>query len=149
MGLVGRDDELAYLDAIAMRARGGSVEIVAVDGEAGIGKTSLSRAWADRRAVAGDTVLMASCGQLDRAMPLDALLTALSALLRRLGPEVTADVLAGDGAMLAPLLGISPGPRPLPMLADSMLGPAVLYTALARVLGRLAERSSLRRDRGA
>jgi tetratricopeptide (TPR) repeat protein len=143
MGLVGRDGELAYLDAIAMRARGGSVEIVAVDGEAGIGKTSLSRAWADRRAVAGDTVLMASCGRLDRAMPLDALLTALAALLRRLGPEVTADVLAADVAILAPLLGSAPGPRPLPTLADSMLGPAVLYTALARVLGRLAERAPL------
>ena len=50
MGLVGRDDELAYLDAIAARARGGSVEVVVVDGEAGIGKTALLRTWADRRA---------------------------------------------------------------------------------------------------
>ena len=33
--------------------------------------------------------------------------------------------------------------QPLPVLADSMLGPAVLYGALARVLGRLAERGPL------
>ena len=81
-GLVGRDDELAYLEAITTRARGGAAQVVVVDGEAGIGKTTLLRAWADRRTAAGDTVLMASCGPLDRSLPLDALLTALAALLR-------------------------------------------------------------------
>jgi DNA-binding SARP family transcriptional activator len=143
MGLVGRDDELAYLDVIAARARGGSVEVVVVDGEAGIGKTALLRTWADRRAGAGDTVLMASCGQLDRAMPLDALLAALTSLLRRLGTEATADLLGADAPMLAPLLGAAPGPQPSSVLADSMLGPAVLYAALERVLGRLTERGAL------
>ncbi len=140
MGLVGRDDELAYLDAIVMRARGGPVEVAVVDGEAGIGKTALLRTWAARRAAAGDTVLMASCGQLDQSMPLDALLGALTSLLRRLGPEAAADLLGADAAMLAPLLGTAPGLRPLPVLADSVLGPAALYAALVRVLGRLAER---------
>ncbi len=141
VGLVGRDSELAYLETRAARARGGSAEVIVVDGEAGIGKTTLLRAWADRRSAAGDTVLMASCGPLDRALPLDALLTALAARLRELGPEMTADLLEGDGALLAPLLSVAPGRRPAPMLADSMLGPAVLYAALVRVLGRLAERA--------
>ena len=63
MGPVGRDDELAYLEAIAARARGGSVEVVVVDGEAGIGKTTLLRAWAGRRAAAGDTVLRPRAGR--------------------------------------------------------------------------------------
>ena len=92
-GLVGRDEELAYLDTMAGRARAGSAEIVVVDGEAGIGKTALVRAWAAQRDAAGDVVLLATCGQLDRSMPLDALLSALSALLRRLGPEAAADLL--------------------------------------------------------
>ena len=48
-----------------------SVEVVVIEGEAGIGKTTLLRTWAGRRAAAGDTVLVATCGQLDRAMPLD------------------------------------------------------------------------------
>jgi tetratricopeptide (TPR) repeat protein len=154
-GLVGRDDELAYLDTTAGRARDGSTEIVVVDGEAGIGKTALLRAWAAQRAAAGDTVLLASCGQLDQAMPLDALLSALSALLRRLGPDATADLLGRDALTLAPLLGgpLDPaGPRGSqdprtsgaePILADSMLGPAVLYAALVRVMVRLAERGPL------
>ena len=149
-GAVGRDDELAYLDAVATRARAGSVEIVVVDGEAGIGKTTLLRTWSARRAAAGDTVLTASCGQLDRSMPLDAVLTALAALLRRLGAEASADVLGGDAVILAAMLGAghvsaSQGgvTARLPMLGDSMLGPAALYSALARVLGRLAERQPL------
>jgi DNA-binding SARP family transcriptional activator len=146
VGLVGRDDELAYLDTMTGRARDGSAEIVVVDGEAGIGKTALLRAWATRRAAAGDTVLMASCGQLDRAMPLDALLSALSELLRRLGSEATADLLGQDAVTLAPLFGVRAdpvAPRPEPILADSMLGPAVLYAALVRVVVRLAQRGPL------
>jgi DNA-binding SARP family transcriptional activator len=139
-GVVGRDAELACLDAIAMRARAGPVEVVVVDGEAGIGKTTLTRAWADRRVAAGDTVLLASCGRLDRAMPLDALLGAFTAFLRRLGPEDSADLLGTDSALLGPLLGVTPQPRPLSGLTDGLLGPAVLYAALLRVLGRMAAR---------
>jgi len=138
--LAGRDTELAYLDTIAARAQGGPAEVVVVDGEPGIGKTALLRAWAARRAAAGDTVLLAPCGQLDRAMPLDALLGAFTALLRRLGPDAAADLMAADAAMLTPLLGGVPGPRPAPVPVESTLGPAVLYAALARVLARLTER---------
>ena len=186
LGLVGRDEELAYLDAVALRAHGAraeagagaeagtgagagasvgpgaSVEVVVIAGEAGIGKTTLLRSWADRRAAAGDTVLMATCGQLDRAMPLDGLLTGLAALLRRLGPETAAELLGGDEPLLGPVL--APGPSPVaraqaaraadpsapeplvpetwarPALTDSLLGPAVLYAALVRVLGRLTAR---------
>jgi len=142
-GLVGRDGELAALDAVAARAHRGSVQVAVVDGEAGIGKTTLLRTWARQRAAAGDTVLLASCGQLDRAMPLDALLSSLTVLLRRLGPDTAAEVLGPDDAILAPLLGLPPGPRPLPVAADNTLGPAFLYAALVGMLTRLTERGPL------
>ncbi len=148
-GLVGRDDELAYLETIATRPGGASAQVVLIDGEAGIGKTTLLRAWAGRRAATGDTVLMAPCGPLDRSLPLDALLTALAALLRELEPGVSADILGADAAILAPLLNMTPDLRlkgvkgTPPMLADGMLGPAVLYSALVRALSRLAERAPL------
>ncbi len=109
--LVGRDDELAYLEAVASRARD-AVEVVVVDGEAGIGKTTLLRAWAGRRTAAGDTVLIASCGPLDRSMPLDALLTALAALLRGLGPAAAADAGGQHAGPGGALLGPGPGARP-------------------------------------
>lgn len=94
--LIGRDAELAYLDAVALRARAGSFELAVVSGEAGIGKTALLRAWASRRVAAGETALFAACGALDRALPLDALLSALGQFLRRLGPEASADLLDAD-----------------------------------------------------
>jgi DNA-binding SARP family transcriptional activator/tetratricopeptide (TPR) repeat protein len=136
--VVGRDGELASLDAVAMRARTGRVEVAVIDGDAGIGKTALVRAWAARREAAGDTVLVASCGPLDRGMPLDALFRALAALLRRLGPDRAADLLGPDEPLLGPLLALTPAPRLLPVLTDGMLGPAVLYAALLGVLRRLA-----------
>lgn len=141
--VVGRDDELNHLDVIAGRARSGPTEVVIVDGEAGIGKTSLVRAWCARRASAGDVVLLASCGPLDQAMPLDALLAAIRDLLRRLGAQAAADLLGADAALLGPLVGTGAGHGELPALADSMLGPAVLYAALARLLRRLIERGPL------
>ncbi len=156
--LVGRDEELAFLDATAMRVREGSthrggnqqrggqqgrVELVIIEGEAGIGKTTLLRAFAARRESAGDIVLMARCGQLDRSMPLDALLTSLAALLRRLGTGTSADLLGADAPVLAPLLGLVRDSPALSVLADSMLGPAVVYSALARVLERLSSRDPL------
>jgi hypothetical protein len=118
-------------------ARGGSAEVVVVDGEAGIGKTTLLRAWAAPAHAAGDTVLMASCGQLDRALPLDALLTALAALLRGSVPTRPPTCWAPTRRYWRRARR-GPGPRrrrALPMLADSMLGPAVLYAALVRVAG--------------
>ena len=156
--LVGRDEELAFLDATAMRVREGSahqggnqqgggqqgrVELVIIEGEAGIGKTTLLRAFAARRESAGDIVLMARCGQLDRSMPLDALLTSLAALLRRLGTGTSADLLGADAPVLAPLLGLVRDSPALSVLADSMLGPAVVYSALARVLERLSSRDPM------
>ena len=144
--LVGRDGELAFLDAVAARTSANitpgsvrSAEIVLVDGTAGIGKTTLLRAWAARLMTAGHTVLMASCGQLDRAMPLDAVLRALAAALRRIGSDAAADVLGGDASLLTPLLRPASSPSGS-QLADNVLGPRVLYAALARVFARLTDR---------
>lgn len=73
--------------------------------------------------------------------------------MRRLGPDATADLLGPDAVTLTALLGAAPaGPRPArnagtagteQLLADSMLGPAVLYAALVRVVARLAQRGPL------
>jgi DNA-binding SARP family transcriptional activator len=144
LALVGRDAELASLDAIVQRAGPGPAEIVVIEGEAGIGKTALLRAWSAHRVASGDdTVLLASCGELDRSMPLDALISALSRQLRRLGTDEAADVLGADGPILVPLLGGPDSPRHPALVSESMLGPGVLYGAIVRVLSRLSGRRRL------
>jgi DNA-binding SARP family transcriptional activator len=146
VAIVGRAGELAILDARASRARDGT-DVVVVDGEPGIGKSSLLRAWAARRTAAGDTVIAVTCGQLDRSMPLDAVLSGLAGLLRRADQASSAGLLGADAALLAPLLGgtgaAASQHNSLPVLADSMLGPAVLYGALAGVLRRIAAQGPL------
>jgi DNA-binding SARP family transcriptional activator len=143
VSIVGRAQEIAFLDLRAAQARSGAAEVIVIDGEAGIGKTSLLRAWAAQRDAAGDTVVLASCGSLDRSMPLDAVLNALAGLLRQRGPIETAELLADDAALLGPLVGSAAGPRSAPVLADSMLGPTVIYGALTALLGRLARRGRM------
>ena len=131
--LVGRDSQLAHLDSLVPRAAATRVPRVAlVSGEAGIGKTTLLTSWAAKRRSLGDRVLLGTCGPLDRAAPLDVLLSALAADLREVD---TSALLGADAAVLAPLLGTA---EPTTRSVDPALGPAVLYGAVSRVIGRIA-----------
>jgi len=135
--IVGRQVELARLDAAAGRAREGVVQIVVVEGEAGIGKTSLVRSWS-ASVDTGDLVLFGSCGELGRSAPLEPLLSVLAAHLRELPDQQAADILGAEAALLAPLLGFAAAGSIPPLLADGVVGPTLLFTAIASVLGRLA-----------
>ncbi len=137
--LVGRQEQLGFLDAAAARARDGAVQLVVVEGEAGIGKTSLMRSWAGGRDAA-DVVLFATCGDLAAAAPMDPLLSALSAHLHAVGAERARELLGADAPLLAPLLGQGDASRLSPHLADEIVGPTLLYSALASVVARVAGR---------
>ena len=141
--LVGRVGEMDRLDALAVRARGGSFELVVVEGEAGIGKTSLLRAWSARRAAVGDVVLAATCGPLDRALPLDGLLAAIGAHLRAAGPELTAEVLGAESELLGAMLGLAGGAAAPQSLAEGVVGPFVLFETVLRLLQRLTRYAPL------
>ena len=56
-GLIGRDEVLAVLRASFDQAEAGRGHLVLVGGEAGIGKTAVATATADRAAAAGALVL--------------------------------------------------------------------------------------------
>ncbi len=131
--LVGRSSQSDHLDALVGRVRDGHVRIALVTGEAGIGKTTLLRAWTERRAAAGDTVLTGACGPLDRSAPLDVVLSAIGDHLRRAGNAT--DLLGEDAAVIAPLIG---GVAGAGRSADPFLGPATLYAAATSVLTRIA-----------
>lgn len=135
--LVGRGQQLARLDAAVERARESTVQVVVVEGEAGIGKTTLVREWTSQRP-ATDVVLFGRCGELGRSAPLDPLLTVLSEHLRSVGEARAEELLADDAPLIAPLLGLSSASAMPPVLADGVIGPTLLYSALSGVISRLS-----------
>lgn len=141
-GFVGRDAQLAHLDALVARAAASSEpQIAVISGEPGMGKTTLLRAWTAGRLKAGDTVLTGACGPLDRSVPLDALFAALEEHIRKLDRDGPETVLGPEAALLRPLLGLeslgAAQENPL-LLADAAAGPALLHAALGSVLHRLS-----------
>lgn len=142
-GFVGRRRQWSRLDELADAIPDSPVQLVAILGEAGIGKTTLLSAWARRRQVIGQTVLFGTCGALDRSSPLDVLLGAIAEHLRR-APDPDA-LLGEDRNLLAPLLGTAldtalgtRAPEPISATIDPVLGPATLYAAVTAVLDRIA-----------
>ena len=103
-GLVGRDVELAELDARLAASRAASA-VVIIQGEPGIGKTALVDAWARRVARSGVHVLFARCEQLGMALPLQPVLDAVRAwLVQTLGTAGALERMVGDPELRA-LLG--------------------------------------------
>jgi DNA-binding SARP family transcriptional activator/tetratricopeptide (TPR) repeat protein len=138
-GFVGRRSQLAHLDSLVARATSGEVQIAVVSGEPGIGKTTLLRTWVAGRREAGDTVLECTCGSLDRAIPLDAVLAALADHLQRIDRDRADAVLGAEGDLLRPLLGFEPATtHDQLVLAEASASPVLLYLALGSVLQRLA-----------
>ena len=103
-GVVGRTKDIAALhDALAEVARAGGV-LVVVEGDIGIGKTTLVEAWS-RLAERDAVVLRGRCDELGRDLPLQPVADALADHLRGVGREGTADLLGEEAAALAALLG--------------------------------------------
>ncbi len=136
--LPGRAAELAALEAALERAARGRLELIALEGEAGMGKTRLLDVWAQRAARCGALVLRAQCDELERSLPLQPVLDALDMHLRSLpSAEAMAQLLGPEHALLAPMLTASP-PSDLPAQADPVGGQTLLFGALAGVLDRIA-----------
>ncbi|MEA2829005.1 MAG: hypothetical protein QOG43_3444 [Actinomycetota bacterium] len=137
-GMVGRDGEVAVLDrGLATVASGSGSGLVVVEGDAGIGKTTLVDAWCarvGRRAF----VLRGRCDELGRDLPLQPVTDALADHLRMIGPEAAAAVLGDDGPALAPLLGPVTGAGAT-VVADAESSRVRLFAALVNVLGRIGE----------
>ena len=137
---VGRAVELARLDAVLERAEQGSPRVVLVAGDAGVGKTRLVQALADRAHGRGMRVLMGTCVELgDIGLPYLPVVDALRALAD--DPE-EARLLAG-AATTAPGLGrLLPGIEPGRSRGDDPDQLQVLDAVRAVLVGA-SERSPL------
>ncbi len=135
--LVGRTSQIGHLNALVRLAFDDrSTRVAKVVGEAGIGKTTLLDAWAAARRAGGDLVLAGTCRPLDRAAPLDVVLTAIAEHLR--GSPAADDLLGPELGTLAPLLGRHTAGVADARGVDPDLGPATLFAAVTAVLGRIA-----------
>jgi DNA-binding SARP family transcriptional activator len=141
--LPGRSAELSTLDEALEALHPGRAALVEVVGEAGIGKTALLGAFAARAAERGAVILQAQCGELDRALPLEAPLDAVAAHLRIVGPEEASAVLADDARLLGPWLGTGDTTSDAQSLLGGFAGPALLYAALLAVVERTAQGAPL------
>ncbi|HEY5878077.1 MAG TPA: BTAD domain-containing putative transcriptional regulator [Nakamurella sp.] len=136
--LVGRRRELAALDG-ARRSAGRS-RVLVLEGEAGIGKTSLLTTWTDARRTAGGTVLFGTCRPHDEAVPLDVVIVAVADHLARSGGATNGP----QSRLISTLAGRSPATRapgqvePGVLLADGAPDPGLLFGALVGVLGESA-----------
>lgn len=136
-GVVGRAAEMAMLDlALADVVQGGGA-LVLVEGDAGIGKTTLVDAWSDL--VTRDTVVLRGrCDELGRDLPLQPVTDAVADHLRMIGTERAAAVLGDEAAALAPLLGLVTGSTS-GVVADSESARAQVFAALLAVVDRVGE----------
>jgi DNA-binding SARP family transcriptional activator/tetratricopeptide (TPR) repeat protein len=103
--LVGRDRELAALDALWAGAVTGSPVLAVVTGEAGIGKSALVEAFAAEPRRTGATVLTVGCFEAERSLYLQPLVAAVRAAVQRMDP---AEVRAIADGRLGPLADLVP-----------------------------------------
>jgi predicted ATPase len=135
---IGRAVESRRLDALLERAEQGSPQVVLLAGDAGIGKTRLLLALADRARQRGTRVLMGASVELgDIGL---AYLPVVDALRELADDPEDARLLAG-AAMTAPGLGrLLPGIEPAGLPGDGLDQLQVLDAVRAVLVG-LAERS--------
>jgi DNA-binding SARP family transcriptional activator/tetratricopeptide (TPR) repeat protein len=146
--LVGRDRELARLrEALDWTAAGPTLGLV-VEGEAGIGKTTLVEAFIAEARRRGAVVLTGFCDPLARDLPLQPVLEAVGEHARRLGAVEAMAWFGAEAARLARVLDGNPptgevdvpisSPGTATLVDDGSTGRASLFRDLLAVVSRLA-----------
>src|SRR5262245_24057553 len=97
--LVGRDEYLDALEQALQRARNRRGETVVLGGEAGIGKTRLTRELEARASSLGLQVIRGMCFEPDRHLPYAPLIEPVRAMLAR---RVDGDVESGNATLGLP-----------------------------------------------
>lgn len=136
--LVGRDKEMAWLDRQLDGVRSGS-RLVVVEGEAGIGKSTLVQCWAE--GLSERMVFVVACDELGRDLPLRPVFDALDAHLTGLSPDEVDAALGPQRGVLGPLLA-SAAAEPAASRPTELQDPAALRSALFAALLAVVERAA-------
>jgi predicted ATPase len=140
--LVGREAQLAALDAALARAAAGRGRLVLVAGEPGIGKTRLAQELAGRAALEGVGVAWGRCYEGEGAPAFWPWVQVMRQLLAEVAPAELAGLVGRSGAELSQLLPelqeLIPGVE-RPPVVELAAARFRLYQAAAGLLGRLGE----------
>ncbi|HTL36409.1 MAG TPA: AAA family ATPase [Kofleriaceae bacterium] len=139
VALIGRAGEMARLDAVLARVRGGGRGAVVIAGEAGIGKTRLAREVM-AKATAAEMLVLHGRAHLDAVeLAYAPVHEAYGRLLRGLGDKARGKLVSGLPD-LARLFGELAGKTPAP-ISDPAVERTRLFDAVARLTERLATES--------
>lgn len=106
--LVGRAAELAQLSGALRAALGGHGNLLAVEGEAGIGKSRLAHAVFQEAMTTGATILTTACQALEQQLPFAPWLDLIGRYLQRLPPAHHRDLPLASLAQVAPFVPALP-----------------------------------------
>jgi DNA-binding SARP family transcriptional activator/tetratricopeptide (TPR) repeat protein len=136
VSLVGRDAEVARLEAVWRAATGGKRRLVLVGGEPGIGKSSLMSHFARRTHSEGALVLFGRCEE-GMGVPYQPFVEALTRYLRD-SPAPVLGRLPGELVRLVPEVAERIPGLPLPLRSDPETERYRLFEAVAAWLGALS-----------
>ncbi|WP_241721193.1 ATP-binding protein [Streptomyces lydicus] len=136
--LVGREPELAALDAVAAEALSGRSRVVQLEGAAGVGKSVLLSTWWERNDQF--RVLRACCHPLEREFAFGAVRQLFRPLLAAVSETDRALLLEGSAAATLRALDDAAGTEPLPETADVT---ASTLRGLDTLAARLSRRQPL------
>jgi DNA-binding CsgD family transcriptional regulator len=135
--LIEREPECRRIAELLDRAAAGWGGVVVVEGEAGIGKTSLVDAVADIAQRDGVRCLRAQAGELEQELPFAIVRQLLEPVLRSGSPAFRAEILADAAGLAAPLFDLDPTGEATPE------GTAAFVHGLYWVCSNLAEHGPL------
>lgn len=110
IGLLERDAEIAALAAVLDSVRAGMGRLVAIRGEAGIGKTALLTATARMAVRSETTVLRARGAELERDAPFGVALQLFERHTGAMAPDARARAFRGAARLASPLFADGPPP---------------------------------------
>ncbi|MGH2844558.1 MAG: AAA family ATPase, partial [Thermoleophilaceae bacterium] len=137
--LLEREPELEAIEQAMAAAERAEGALVVIEGEAGIGKSSLLEHAATRARSRGMRALSARGSELEREFPLGVVLQLLSEPLESAGSRERRALLEGPAALASPLLEARE-PADLPSAADSIFP---LLHGLHWLVAALCERRPL------
>ncbi|MFC5250670.1 helix-turn-helix transcriptional regulator [Streptomyces nigrescens] len=136
--LVGRERELAAMDAVAADVLSGGPRVVQLEGSAGIGKSALLSTWWDRNEQF--RVLRARCHPLEREFAFGAVRQLFKPLLAAVSDTDRARLLEGSAAATLRALDDAAVPDPPPEAANVT---AATLRELDALVSRLSRRQPL------